>query len=143
MRTWGLVFALLVGCSDGDGTPAASVDTGTALDTATPDTAVLDTASVDAAADDTRPSDSSPADTKTDSATVDAPADTPGDPFGATYPAGPYGINKGETLANLDWEGYVNDKADAISTTKPYVKTSLDQLRRKGNYGVIHIADFT
>lgn len=82
----------------------------------------------------------------TDSAAAEASADAnfsaDADPYGA-YPAGPYGIKEGETLQGLAWEGYVNEKADALSTTKPYVSTSLDKLRRTGKgYGLIHISEY-
>src|SRR5262249_12548066 len=55
----------------------------------------------------------------------DAPADM-GTAFGP-YPAGPYGNAVGSVMSNFQWEGYVNDLADAISNTKPYVaSTSMD-----------------
>ena len=133
MRRGAFILALLLGCSSGAETPASSTDTGGGSDSA-----ALDTGAVDVTTDDTLPADTSPV---SDTGPKDAPGDAV-DPFGP-YPSGPYGIDKGQTLANLDWQGYVNDKADAVSTTKPYVTTSLDQLRRKGNYGVIHVAEFT
>ncbi len=77
----------------------------------------------------------------TDSGTApDGAADA--DPYGA-YPPGPYGTKVGQTLAPLDWVGYVNLKGDAVSTTKTYGPTSLDALRRTGKgYGLVHLSEF-
>ena len=69
----------------------------------------------------------------------------PGDCFDTTspYPAGPYGNAKGDIVANMDLEGYVNLDADAISNTKPYVDTSLEALRRTGRcYAMVHVSEF-
>jgi hypothetical protein len=65
-----------------------------------------------------------------------------GDPFGAAYPAGPYGLEVGDTLPGREWVGYVNVEGTAVSTTKPFGPTSLDVLRRGGNYGLIHVSDY-
>lgn len=62
---------------------------------------------------------------------------------GSAYPAGPYGNDEGDVVANLELEGYVNLEADAISNTKPYVDTSLEALRRTGRcYAVVHVSEF-
>jgi hypothetical protein len=66
------------------------------------------------------------------------------DMFGA-YPSGPYGNGVGQVMANLAWEGYVNDLGGAISTTKPYVaSTNMDQLRKKApkGYALVHVSEF-
>jgi hypothetical protein len=126
------LFALLaLSCSSADATSPTNPS----------DTAVVVADSSDTTpSDDTNPSDDTTA--SDTSVTTDAPpADA--DPFGP-YPSGPYGNSEGSVLANLSWEGYVNLKADALSTTKPYAPTSLDALRRtpsKG-YGLIHISEF-
>ena len=61
----------------------------------------------------------------------------------AAYPAGPYGNNVGDVIANLAWEGYVNEKGDAQSDSKPYVDYSTDAMRKSGaKYGLIHISAF-
>ncbi|MGZ7033154.1 MAG: hypothetical protein ACXVIJ_14435 [Thermoanaerobaculia bacterium] len=87
--------------------------------------------------------DSSPATTDSSTSTdaTDAIAVADADPYGA-YPPGPYGQNEGDTLEGFTWEGYVNESADAISNTKPYVTTSTDKLRRAGKYGLVHVAEF-
>jgi hypothetical protein len=83
-----------------------------------------------------------------DDIVLDALAETLGDtgtvdPFGP-YPAGPYGNKVGDVVANLAFEGYVNDLADALSSTKPYGATSMDALRKKApkGYGLVHVSEF-
>jgi hypothetical protein len=86
--------------------------------------------------------DTSSSDTSSDTtAAVDMGSDV--DLFGA-YPAGPYGNNVGDVVANLAWEGYVSPLADALANTKPYVTTSMDQLRRdaKKGYALVHVSEF-
>ena len=59
------------------------------------------------------------------------------------YPPGPYGNKVGDTIPPLVWEGYVNDQADAVSTTKPYGPYSMDAMRRSGRaYGLVHVSEF-
>lgn len=124
-----LVTMLVLGCG------SSSDDAGST----TPDSSSTDTA----VADDTGSSaedSSSPVDT---GSLADA-TDTGVDPFGA-YPAGPYGNKVGDVMANLQWEGYVNTLADALSNTKPYVaSTSMDKLRRdaKKGYALVHVSEF-
>src|SRR5579859_1653383 len=50
----------------------------------------------------------------------------------ASYPAGPYGHNVGDTIPPLVWEGYADPLADAIATSKTYGPYSMDDLRRSG-----------
>jgi hypothetical protein len=58
------------------------------------------------------------------------------------YPAGPYGTAKGDVIADLSWEGYVNDAADAVATTRPYGPYSLDALRHSGRrYALVNLAE--
>lgn len=131
-----LAALLVCGVACGGGDPATTGGDAVA------DGAPSDTGAGDSTADDTGLVADTGADTgATDTGSVgDGAPDA--DPWGVGYPAGPYGINAGQVLANLDWEGYVNDKADAVSTTKPFVPTSLDKERRKGRYGVLHVAEF-
>jgi hypothetical protein len=83
------------------------------------------------------------------SVAVDTGTPTPSDVatdtdlFGA-YPAGPYGNKLGDVVANLAWEGHVSPLADALANTKPYVTTSMDQLRRdaKKGYALVHVSEF-
>lgn len=61
----------------------------------------------------------------------------------SSYPAGPYGNSLGDTIPNLVWQGYVNDRADALSTTKPYVHYSTDDLRKSGpKLALVHLSEF-
>jgi hypothetical protein len=106
---------------DAAGETAATDDSSALEDTSTPD----DT--------------SSPLDSMIAEVMGDAPVG-----FGP-YPAGPYGNKVGDVMANLAWEGYVNDLADAISNTKPYVAaTSMDVLRKKASkgYALVHVSEF-
>lgn len=60
------------------------------------------------------------------------------------YPAGPYGNEVGDTIANLAWEGYVNTAGAAPAHTLPYGDYSTDEMRKSGKpYGLIHISAFT
>lgn len=125
-----LVTMLVLGCG------SSSDDAGST----TPDSSSTDTAVADDTGSSAEDSSSSPVDT---GSLTDA-TDTGVDPFGA-YPAGPYGNKVGDVMANLQWEGYVNTLADAISNTKPYVaSTSMDKLRRdaKKGYALVHVSEF-
>jgi hypothetical protein len=65
-------------------------------------------------------------------------------PVANNYPAGPYGNKVGDVFPPLVWEGYVDDAADAIANTKPYVPYSADAARKSGRaYAMIHVAEFT
>jgi hypothetical protein len=54
-----------------------------------------------------------------------------GDTLGA-YPGGPYGAQEGDTIENLLWEGYVNEEAQALANTQPFVDYSMDAVRQSG-----------
>jgi hypothetical protein len=67
------------------------------------------------------------------------------------YPSGPYCTPAGTAghlpvgcvLPNMTWIGYVNTAADALSSTKPYVMYSLDDVRKSGKrYAMINVAEF-
>jgi hypothetical protein len=129
-----LAVLFAVGCSSSgsDATPIA-------------EDAVADTAAVDDSSttvDSTAPEEeTSPLDSMIAEVMSDAPADAG---FGP-YPGAPYGNKVGDVMANLAWEGYVNDLADAISNTKPYVaSTSMDELRKKASkgYALVHVSEF-
>ncbi len=61
----------------------------------------------------------------------------------AGYPPGPYGNQAGAVIAPLTWEGYVNEAADAVSTTKPFVAYSMEAVRKSGKaYAFVHVAEF-
>jgi len=50
----------------------------------------------------------------------------------------------GCVMPNMQWIGYVNDAADALSNTKQYVSYSLDDVRKSGaRYAMINIAEFS
>ncbi len=60
------------------------------------------------------------------------------------YPAGPYGNDVGAVLTDLKLQGYVDDKADAIANTKPFVDSySLEDVRASGaKYALVHVSEF-
>jgi hypothetical protein len=59
------------------------------------------------------------------------------------YPAGPYGTNEGNVLADLQWEGYVDETGDAPAKSKPYGATSMGAIRSSGRrYALVHLAEF-
>lgn len=126
------VFSILVltSCgSSGADEPTSVADTGVpATDSASADTVAL--ADTDAEADTTLVADAT-------DAMVDAELYGP-------YPGGPYGNKVGEVLPNLSWRGFVNGASDAISSTKPFVETTLDTLRRTARkpYALIHVSEY-
>jgi hypothetical protein len=59
----------------------------------------------------------------------------------AGYPAPPYGVEVGDTMANLQWEGYVNDDAQGLANSEPFVDYSMNDVRQSGKeYALIHMA---
>jgi hypothetical protein len=60
------------------------------------------------------------------------------------YPGEPYGNAVGDTLTNLQLQGYLNEEADAISNTKPFVDSySLEDIRATGaGYALVHVSEF-
>jgi hypothetical protein len=110
---WLIGFAAIMGCSSSGSTPT---DGGTDDSAANPDTA-------------------SPQDSGTSS-------DSSNDAAPNGYPIGPYGTKVGSVIANMTWIGYVDDAADAIATTKPYITYSLDDARKSGmHYAMINLAE--
>jgi len=82
--------------------------------------------------DDLGKADAGPADT--------GPADT--GPMLGEYPEGPYGNRRGNILANLSWEGYVNPTGEGLSSEQPYGPTSMQALRAGGRYALVHVSEF-
>lgn len=59
------------------------------------------------------------------------------------YPAGPYGIQEGDVLRDLEWEGYVNLAGGVVSTMRPYGRTNLQAMRETGRrYAIVHVSEF-
>ncbi len=59
------------------------------------------------------------------------------------YPAGPYGNTVGAIFPPLVWEGYQDDAADAVATTKTFGPYTMDDVRKSGRaYAMVHISDF-
>lgn len=64
---------------------------------------------------------------------------TGGQPPG--YPDPPYGVEVGETMANLQWEGFVNDDAQGLANAQPFVDYSMNDVRLSGKeYALIHMS---
>jgi hypothetical protein len=61
----------------------------------------------------------------------------------ANYPAGPYGEAVGDTIADWHWKGYVNETAQGLANTHPYVNDySMDDLRKSGRgYALVHLSE--
>ncbi len=79
----------------------------------------------------------------------DAPAedvasqDAPPDASPPGYPAGPYGSAVGQTVADLAWEGYVNEAHELVSTSLPYGPTSMGAVRATGApFALVHLSGF-
>ncbi len=57
------------------------------------------------------------------------------------YPPGPYGHDVDLTIADLAWEGYVNETGAVSSDQMPYVDYGTDAMRKSGKaYGLIHVS---
>lgn len=55
------------------------------------------------------------------------------------YPAGPYGSNQGDTLEDLQLDGYVNTAGTQLSTMVPFGAVSMQSLRQTGRrYALVH-----
>jgi hypothetical protein len=101
-----------------------------------------DSAAVDVSTSETVEEDSS---SPIDSAIAEVLGDAPVDADFGPFPPGPYGNKVGDVMANLQWEGYLDDLADAVANTKPYVAmTSMDALRKKApkGYALVHVSEF-
>jgi hypothetical protein len=125
----GAVFGLVVACSSGSGNSVTAGNDGAANDGT-------------AADDGGNPPNPEAATDSADGpiAMLDSPA---GDTGAPPYPPGPYGINVGDVLKNLSWDGYVNTTGAVVSTSLPYGPTSLQDLRGDGHgYALVHLSDF-
>ncbi len=48
----------------------------------------------------------------------------------------------GDALPSLTWEGYVNEEAEGLSTSQPFVDYGIDQLAASGRrYALLHTAE--
>lgn len=124
--------AALLGCGSTPTSSTPAVDAAAALDGVTVDAlAAADVATVeDVLADAVTPPEDVPA-------AVDAPMTA------GPYPEGPYGSREGTVLANLEWEGYVNELGQERSTALTFGPTSLQDLRGDGRgYALVHLAEF-
>jgi hypothetical protein len=55
------------------------------------------------------------------------------------YPAGPYGTNEGDTLEDLQMDGYLNTAGMPLSTMLPFGAVSMQSLRQTGRrYALVH-----
>jgi hypothetical protein len=55
------------------------------------------------------------------------------------YPAGPYGSNEGDTLEDLQMDGYLNTAGMPLSTMLPFGAVSMQSLRQTGRrYALVH-----
>jgi hypothetical protein len=58
------------------------------------------------------------------------------------YPAGPYGVTVGSVIEDIQWIGYVDNLADAVATTEPYVPYSLNDARLSGKrYAMVNLGE--
>jgi hypothetical protein len=81
------------------------------------------------------------ADVITDSAVADV-TDAPAESGLTAYPPPPYGNNVGDVFPFLLWNGYTDNFADAVATTKSYGSYSMDNVRKSGKaYALIHTSD--
>ena len=132
----GAALALAVACGSGSGSSVSARNDGSAPEGA----ASGDAATGDAAAGDS----GNPSMPEAASDSADGPIamlDSPSGP--GAYPAGPYGINVGDVLQNLSWDGYVNKTGAAVSTSLPYGPTTLQDLRGDGRgFALVHLSDF-
>lgn len=61
-----------------------------------------------------------------------------------SYPAGPYGSQVDDVFPPLVWDGFVNESAVGLATTKPFVPYSMDDVRKTcRKYALVHNSEFT
>lgn len=141
---------LAVGCNDDSGAASASDTTLAPADTTSATTTPSESDTHTGTESDTtgdsesatRADSESATASDTGVATSESAPDVPVDTAPGPYPAGPYGVTVGATIANMHWIGYRNDAADAVSTTKPYAAYSLDDARLSGKrYAMINLAE--
>ncbi len=77
-------------------------------------------------------------------APADASTDAP-DNGGAVYPAGPYGTQTGDVLANLTLLGYLRDATTGLAYEAALGPTSLGDIRAstQKEHAVFHVSGFT
>lgn len=74
---------------------------------------------------------------------VASPDGAPPDDAHQGYPAGPYGSAVGQVVADLAWEGYVNDAHERVSTELPFGPTSMGAVRATGApFALVHLSGF-
>jgi hypothetical protein len=58
----------------------------------------------------------------------------------SSYPAGPYGVDVGDTFPYLTWAGYLSTDAAALATAESWTDsyTSLDLMNSGAPYAVVH-----
>lgn len=99
----------------------------------------------DASADDAERTDVALAEMVATDAATPPPGDVsqPPDDASRTYPAGPYGTEVGQVLANVAFEGFVNPGGAAPAIDQPYTTTSMAELRGSARgYGLVFVAEF-
>ena len=111
------------------------------LDADTPDANELDASAPDANASDVNVRDVNVPDANLSDAR--APDANASDAGVGPYPAGPYGAMEGQTLEDLQLQGYVNLEGAALSSTLPFGPTSMQALRAPGRrYALVHTSAF-
>ena len=146
------LLALLSASCDANTPPGASSDAmaeaaaDAAPDVATPDVTSPDVTAPDVAQVDTPVAVDMPVAMDMPvgaDATPDVAADADAMAMVGAYPAGPYGRNQGQTLANLSWEGYTNLDGAVVSTMRPFAPTSMQAVRETGRaYALVHVSEF-
>lgn len=132
MRITLFLAAWVLGCGTASPTTAED-DTGTVAVEDSGTTSTTDTS--------TAPTEDSALDTQT----TDTAVDTNAPEAPATYPAGPYGKNVGNVLADLALEGYVRFETTGLATAATNGPTSFADLRAKSprKHALIHVSGFT
>jgi hypothetical protein len=120
--------------TDADAPDVLALDAGT--DAGVPDANVPDANSSDANVPDANLSDANESE-------ASVPDATAADAGVGPYPAGPYGSMEGQTLENLQLQGYVNLEGTQLSSALPLVPTSMQALRATGRrYALVHTSAF-
>jgi hypothetical protein len=116
------------------------------LDASAPDAGELDARVPDASASDANVLDANVPDANVPDANgsdARVPDATASDAGVGPYPAGPYGAMEGQTLEDLQLQGYVNLEGTALSSTLPFAPTSMQALRATGRrYALVHTSAF-
>lgn len=76
---------------------------------------------------------------------TEQPPSEEGTPTGAAYPEGPYGVNVGQTLGDIEFVGHLRKETTGLATASELSTLKLSDVRAKAGepkYAVIHLSAY-